>query len=149
MKKIVVWGLCVICFLVLLTGCGSADAVLVNKLDPVKLLTKQEAQEALGKPVKDAEIKENPTGKICVYSSQDGDSFIQLALQDKDNAVQIFTDLKTNLKGIPAPGIGDNAFWAPPGLHVLKGKVYFSIASGKGGVQEINTKLAKIVLTRL
>jgi hypothetical protein len=115
-------------------------------LEPCKLISKAEAEEIMGTALKEGQYSENKVvgQKICLYEAADSDSFafLQIGLtQDAfivpnvlasgQNAKTIFTSIKDafpDREGVA--GIGDDAFLATPGLHVLKGGYYLTFGAG-------------------
>ncbi len=150
---------------------GAKETGTANELiDPCTLLTKSEAEAALSEPVKEPELKDtnNPLGgKICIYEpiSENSDKFIQIGLVQNEgmtknlrdsgyNVKQLYEETKKNLvqDGKPVSGIGDDAFWGTPGLHILKGNVYLNIGVGntsKPENLELAKSLAEKVISRL
>lgn len=100
----------------------------------------------MGTALKEGQYSENKVvgQKICLYEAADSDSFafLQISLtQDAfivpnvlasgQNAKTIFTSIKDafpDREGVA--GIGDDAFLATPGLHVLKGGYYLTFGAG-------------------
>ncbi|MFZ5644707.1 MAG: hypothetical protein ACOY46_14045 [Bacillota bacterium] len=137
-------------------GAKEAAKVLV---EPASLLTKAEAEAALGGQVKEPEIKDtkNPLGqKICFYApvSEKEDRFIQISVVQNEgmsknlrdtgyNVKELYEETKKNLADTkPVPGFGDDAFWGTNGLHILKGSFYVNIAVGNTSRPE-NLEFAK------
>lgn len=134
-------------------------------VDPCKLLTKAEAEPALGEQVKDPVLKDtkNPLGqKMCLYlpMAEKSDKFIQIAVVQNEgmrkelrdqgyNVEQLYKETKNNLPdAMPVPGIGDEAFWGTNGLHTLRGNVYLNISVGNTSKPE-NLELAKRVAEKV
>jgi len=128
-------------------------------VNPCSLITKEEAEAALGEPVQEPEFEDtkNPLGqKLCQYNpkSESSQKFIQISVVQNEgmskvlreqeyNVVKLFQETKKNLaKAQPVPGIGEDAFWGTPGLHVLKGSVYFVVGVGNTDLPA-NLELAK------
>lgn len=136
-----------------------------KQLDVSILITKEEAEDAIGMPVEDAQIsKQEAIGQhILYYNGKEfkptAASFVQLSIsrtQDmshKQSAKTIFTGINNNLEDHQSiEGLGDEAFWGTGGLYVLKGEIFFSVAVGNTGKPEnleICKKLARIVLKRI
>jgi hypothetical protein len=115
-------------------------------IEPCELISKAEAEKIMGTALKEGQQSENKVvgQKICLYEAADSDSFafFQISLtQDAfivpnvlasgQNAKTIFTSIKDafpDRQGVA--GIGDDAFLATPGLHVLKGGYYLTIGAG-------------------
>jgi hypothetical protein len=138
-------------------------------IDACSLITKAEAEAAIGMAVEEPEFSEQPaTGqKTCFYDGTEeniGTGFVQLSIlrtdEMPDNIVEagqsaevIYYSLKDNdLDMKEIEGIGDEAFWGTGGLYVLKEDVYFTISVGNSSVPEnveICKSLAEIVISRL
>jgi hypothetical protein len=135
-------------------------------LDPCKLLPKEDAQAALGKPVSDGKLTEsnNPLGqKLCFYaaSAATDPASIQLSVittgglsdQMKNNkwsAKQQFTSSK-NLGPFTAfPGMGEDAFVRGPTLSVLKGDTTIDIMIvGLNSGSPEHTNALRVAATRI
>jgi len=112
-------------------------------IEPDELISKSEAQQLIGETVKDAEKKETKQVgmKLCVYNSISGSKFLQVSVtqaafmpQNGQSPKSIYATLKNNLKdATKVDGVGDEAFIAPPGLHLLKNNYYITIAVGNSG----------------
>ncbi len=144
-------------------------------VDPAVLLTRADAEAALGAPVKVPEVTTNPMGqKILHYTpAAQGTKvrYVQISVSQTaamparmtrngmsapklfENSLRLLGTSAQNLTGF-----GDKAFWggsglkAGAGLHVLKGDVYFSIDAALGNEQADRTaaeKLAKQALGRM
>lgn len=164
-----------LCLFLLLVGCsngastdeqnGEQNGFVESHLDPCTLITKAEAETALGEPVEDPECTTNsPVGQvICSYSTPETFKFVQIALtrtgdmpdsltEIGESAATIFETTRDNIEGQNISGLGDQAFWGVPGLHVLKGDIYFCISVGstdKPENLEMAKGLAELVLSRL
>jgi hypothetical protein len=123
------------------------------------LLTRAEAEAALGEPVGEPELTEasGPLGQARVYyPALDARSarFVQLAVVRDGwvseplrargyGAARLFAETRTGLAdGLPVAGVGDEAFWGTNGLHVLDDDVYLTISVGNTNRPE-NLDLAK------
>jgi len=167
-------ALLMFCVLLFVAGCGDSGKAVAPQgdaggaketetakglIDPCTLLTKAEAEAALGEQVKEPEFTDtkNPLGqKLCLYSpvSENTGRFIQIGLVQNEgmgknlrdqgyNVEQLYTETKKNLTDAkPVSGIGDEAFWGTNGLHILKGNVYLNISVGNSSKPE-NLELAK------
>jgi len=148
---------------------GANDTENEQPLDACSLITKAEAEAAIGMVVKEPEFTEQPaTGqKICFYDGTEediGTGFVQLSISrtadmpdnmiaSGQSAKTIYYSLKDNdLDMKEIEGIGDEAYWGTGGLYVLKEDVYFNISVGNSSVQEnveICKNLAEIVISRI
>jgi hypothetical protein len=131
---------------VVLPGCKDGNSTTGNSqgkiIDPCELISKADAEQLAGEVFKDAEKKENKVvgQKICLYDSAKEDSFrlFQISLTQQafmpnngQSPKAIYDALKANFpNAAKVDGIGDDAFIAPPGLHVLAGDYYITIAVG-------------------
>ncbi len=135
-----------------------------QKVDPCSLLTKEEIQEALGKPVKDGKLntKANPAvGIPCEYVVGDYGAFSILVkpLGPVETPDKIQSMLGKMMKTSDAPGIGDKSFFAFPGygmvqLNTFKGRTYVIMTLMVPGLSEDQhkapaEKLMKKVLPKL
>ena len=163
-------GLCVAAA-VGVAACGESSApnshsstnapIAVAKLvEPCTLISKGDAESYIGQPLKDAERSETPIVglKLCVYNTvNDGSGkLLQIGLTQQafmpsngQTPKSIYEALKTNFKtAVHVDGIGDDAFISPPGLHVLKGGYYLTIAVGNSNDPK-NQELLKIIGKKL
>jgi hypothetical protein len=111
-------------------------------VDPCGLLSRTEAEQLAGEPFKDAERKENKVvgQKFCLYDAAGENSFRlfqigitqQAFMPDSSRSPKaMYRALRENFPdAVKVEGVGDDAFIAPPGLHVLSGEYYISIAVG-------------------
>ncbi len=145
------------------------------KLDLAKLLTKEDAEEALGEKAANPNITDthNPMGqKIISYHPATGTSMhsvqlsvIQNAWFNSDLRATGYSVKKLQSDGkaqVPTaqeiPGIGDAAYWngnldqVQAGIRVLKGNVHFSVNVWLGDNQKAfdeEKKLAAKIAARL
>lgn len=155
-------------------GPKTAGSESTSLVDPAVLVTKADAEAALGVPVKDPEVVTNPMGqKILNYAAaaegrQAG--MVQVSVnqtaampermrRNGQSAPKLFEDSAGLLGEVkPVPHLGDKAFWggsglrAGAGLHVLKGEVYFIVSVSMGSEEAdfaAAEKLARQALVRL
>jgi hypothetical protein len=156
---------------VFLAGCGESSApssrapanaptVLAKLIEPCGLLSKGDAESYIGQPLKDPERKETPVVglKLCVYDTVSAGSgkLLQIGLTQQafmpnngQTPQSIYAALKANFKNaINVDGIGDDAFISPPGLHVLKGGFYLTVAVGNSNDPK-NQELLQTIGKRL
>lgn len=129
---------------------GSQAAETERLVEPEELISRQEAEELLGEPVKEGEKKEQHAvgQKICYYGGQDEDSgrFLQISVVQTAfiaetaltrTAEEIYFETKEALTETSEQrkieGVGDEYFFGTPGLHILKDGYYLSIAVGNTG----------------
>lgn len=121
----------------------------VSEVEPCELLSKVEAEEVMETVLTEGKYSENRVvgQKLCLYEALDTDSFdfLQIGLtQDASmapdtlasgqNARAIFASIKEAFPDRQnVIGIGDDAFFATPGIHVLKGGYYVTIGAGNIG----------------
>ncbi|KAF1085276.1 hypothetical protein SPSYN_01412 [Sporotomaculum syntrophicum] len=168
-KKIIYYTFSLLLLLLLTGGCSNSEktSAPVNNsekiadekklYDPRELVTKEDAEVALGEPAREPEYRENQMGgKLCVYYpvKESLGKFIQISVsQDegftselqsqKYTAAKLYMDTKAGLDQVQTiSGIGDDAFWGPLGLHILKENVYITIAVGNTNNPE-NLEIAK------
>ncbi|HQD91544.1 MAG TPA: hypothetical protein PLP71_11105 [Syntrophomonadaceae bacterium] len=187
MKKRLVWiTILTLISALFLVGCGSDQNTASDNnshnnsdktsalVEPAQLLTKQEAEEILGEPVKDAKVNTNPIGQIILFYEPVAETtslrYVQLSVnqtaampeamrESGSSAATLFADSKKLLEQAETvSGLGDDAFWggsglaAGAGLHVLKGDVYFTIDAALGddaASREAAEKQAEKILSRL
>lgn len=163
--------------LLLAAGCGKADKggdeqgnnAAQNKsasevTDARSLLTKAEAEALLGEPVKepDYQVKE-PMGQQLLFFSAKSDAalkFIQVSVVQNEgmndslrssgyNVTKLYQETKKMFKDNQSvTGIGDEAFWATNGLHILKSNYYVNISTGNTQ-DPANLELAKKVADKV
>lgn len=115
-------------------------------IEPCELITRTEAEEIMGEKMKDVQYSENKVvgQKICFYEAADENSFafLQISLTQNlfisqnvmasgQNAQTIFNSIKEAFQDREdIKGMGDEAFIATPGIHILKGDYYLTIGAG-------------------
>lgn len=165
----------------LLAGCGGAPAPAANTpaktatapstppaavklIEPCDLISKAEAQQYIGQPMKDAEKKETPAVglKLCVYStvSEGSGKYLQIGITQQafmpnngQTPKAIYDTLKGNFpNALKVSGIGDDAFITPPGLNLLKGNYYLTVAVGNSNDpknQELLKTIGKKIIEKI
>lgn len=132
--------------LIVLTGCKESTNKQQNAradlIEPCDLISRAEAQQLMGEPLKAAEKRENKVvgQKFCTYNAENVDSYSIFQISITQQAAMpgntqspkfIYETLKANFPdAVEVEGIGDDAFIAPPGLHLIKDQYYISIAVG-------------------
>lgn len=163
---------------VLLTGCGSSAAPpakapasppvvsssAAKTIEPCDLVSKAEAQQYIGQPLKDPEKKETAAVglKLCVYNTvQEGSGkLLQIGLTQQSfmpnngqTPKKLYDALKSNFtNALKVDGVGTDAFIAPPGLHVLAGNYYLTVAVGNSNDpknQELLKTIGKKIVGKL
>ena len=115
-------------------------------IEPCKLISKNEAESIMGTALREGEYSENKIvgQKICIYDAADKNSFVflQISLTQNDfiapsvissgqNVNTIFTSIKNAFPDRENINeIGNDAFIATPGIHILKGDYYLTIGAG-------------------
>ena len=115
-------------------------------IEPCKLISKNEAESILETALREGQYSENKIvgQKICIYEAADKNSFVFLqisltqnefiapnVLSSGQNAKTIFTSIKNAFPDRENINeIGDDAFIATPGIHILKGDYYLTIGAG-------------------
>jgi hypothetical protein len=164
--------LLILCSILFLTACGSSDQkassppqqnltttttgqksnppvntnMVKGKIDPCSLITKAEAEAAIGEKVEDPTTEDGNKewGQTrCVYSSASESSakFVQISVVQTESITEglrqkgyttakLLEDTRTQVKGKPISGIGDDAYWGNSNLHVLKKDAYITISTG-------------------
>lgn len=166
----------------ILTGCGGTSAPAAQTpaktssktpaaplsptkvIEPCALVSKTEAEQYIGQPLKEAEKKETPAVglKLCVYSTvaEGSGKLLQIGLTQQSfmtgsnqTPKMLYESIKNNFpKALQVSGIGDDAFISPPGLHVLKGGYYLTVAVGNSNDpknQELLKTIGKKVVDKL
>ncbi len=115
-------------------------------IEPCEIIARAEAEKIMGEEMKDGQYSENRAvgQKICFYEAADDNSFafLQISLTQNSfispdvlaagqNSKTIFTSIKEAFPDRQdITGIGDDAFIATPGIHILKGDYYLTIGAG-------------------
>lgn len=136
-----------------------AETLKGKLIEPGMLISMEEAEKFTGSLMKDAEKTENKVvgQKICFYNPKNEDSrFLQISIQQKafmskslldagETPKTIYETTKKNFeKAVQVDGIGDDAFIAPPGIHILKGEYYITVGVGNSD-DETNRGILKEV----
>lgn len=124
-------------------------------IEPCELITRTEAEEIMGEEMKDGQYSENKVVglKICFYEAADENSFafLQISLTQNSfispnvlasgqNVQTIYNSIKEAFPDRQdIKGMGDDAFIATPGIHILKGEYYLTI--GVGNINRNKDKL--------
>lgn len=123
-----------------------ADGTRDRLIQPEELISRLEAESLMNASFKGCEKSEQAAvgQSICLYESPDSDRFFQISIvQDAaftddmlqyQNAATIYAATKEMLMDVElVENMGDDAFIAIPGIHVLKGTRYLTIAVGNIG----------------
>lgn len=175
--NITVIALLIIVFSSLLVGCGSSSeppaktpsspsssTTSIKLIEPCDLISKTEAQQYIGQPIKDPEKKETAAVglKLCVYNTvaEGSGKLLQIGLTQQafmpnngQTPKKIYDAMKDNFKNaVKVEGIGTDAFIAPPGLHVLTDNYYLTFAVGNANDtknQDLLKSISKNVVGKL
>ncbi|NLF45743.1 MAG: hypothetical protein GX581_06660 [Syntrophomonadaceae bacterium] len=168
MKRTVVIMLIFVLLATLAAGCSGDNnngkdntsdksAVSASVIEPEQLISKEEAEELIGAAVADMQKSEQDAVgmKQCLYefTEEAADSFLQVTLNQQafmknpNPAItpkSIFEDIKDNFEEelTLIEGVGDEAFIATPGIHILQGEYYMIIAVGNTS-DETNRNILK------
>jgi hypothetical protein len=159
---------CNIAFSILFAGTlHSSIAMAGGAFNPCELLNKGEAEVLIGEAVNEPALKEtkNPLGqKMCLYSTTSSNRLVQISItrtvdmnakvrENGQSAITIYTTTQQMLSPVEqVSGVGDNAFWGIPGLHILKGEVYILVSVGttsKPENRDLARKIAEKLIPRL
>ncbi|MBT8342996.1 MAG: hypothetical protein HKP58_19120 [Desulfatitalea sp.] len=136
----------------------AADRIkLTSLVEPCELIPKNEAESIMGTALQEGKYSENKKvgQKICIYEAENTNSFVFLqisltqngfissnVLSSGQNAKAIYTSIKNAFPDREnISRIGDDAFIATPGIHILVGDYYLAI--GAGNIMRNKDKLIK------
>lgn len=158
MKKTLAIGI-----IILLSMADWGTVCASDRFDPCGLLSREEAASLAGEPVGVPEPQEshNPLGqKMCLYNTESSSRLIQLSVirtegiaakirKHGQSAVKIYNATKEMLDPVEnVSGIGDDACWGTPGLHILKGDTYVLVSVGNTSKSE-NLELARQIAIKV
>jgi len=115
-----------------------APRVTGSLIDPCALISRSDVERIIGEPMKAAvQTEERSAGlRLCGYETErEGSSIlVQVGVMQPD-AEQTprfrYESLRNNTPEAPkVAGIGDEAFIATPGLHIMKNGCYLTVAVG-------------------
>jgi hypothetical protein len=167
-KTVLVSLILTLLFTLLLPGCGGGSVSKMpapaKLIEPCDLVSKSEAEQFIGKPVKNPEKKETAAVglKLCIYDSvaEGSGQLLQIGLTQQafmpgngQTPKKIYDALKSNFSNAAKiDGIGNEAFIAPPGLHILAGNYYLTVAVGNSNDpknQELLKTIGKKIVGKL
>jgi hypothetical protein len=148
------------------TGAGDDEgdaAAAGGELAACDLITADEAEEVIGKPVELDDQGSNSTFGVCTYQSEAGDNFIlSVAFGAGPSAYESAVDslpAATGSKPEEVSGIGDRAVFVDTGsgaaakngaVYALAGDNYLNLSySGDRDAQQVTTEAAGIAAGRL
>ncbi len=120
--------------IILMTPCtlfaGSSDS-----MNPCDLITQVEASDIMSEPMAVGELEKREVihMQLCLYKPLNANSFtmLQVSIINGPRAKESFNGIKTNFPNHEAvKNIGDDAYFATPGLHILAEGYYLGIAAG-------------------
>lgn len=135
---------------------GAAAAVKAGIIDPCRLIPRAEAERIMGTTLADGPSTEQKAVglKICLYEASDlAQGLFQVSLTQAafmSEQVLAFGQTPTSIfnttkeifpQRTPVAGVGEEAFIAPPGLHILNRDYYLVIALGNTGRAENRARL--------
>lgn len=138
-------------------GAGQASS---NLPDPCTLITRAQAEQAMGNPAAGpGTLEGGPTERTCSYKEgQDGPGSVTLHISDHPDSLKQLV-AGTHVDGQPVSGLGDEAIFAPglETLFVRKGSVAFTVQvatlaivqGGRGSGKDVVVQLATSVLAQL
>lgn len=159
MRKRYIIILALLILTLIFTGCGSSGGSTSSGsktvIEPEQLISKTEAQALTKLTLKDgAKTEQAVVGqKIIFYDSaatNTGVSFLQVSLTQQafmpsgsSNTPQsIYNSIKSTISSTArVEGVGDDAFFATPGLHILSDGYYIVIAAGNSDKASVQTVL--------
>lgn len=118
----------------------------VRVIAPCEVLTQADAEAIMGEAMKEGESRDNKVvgQKLCLYNAAEESSFafLQISLTQNafmpedtltsgQNARRIYETTKSAFPDRETVnGMGDEAFIATPGIHILSGDYYIVIGAG-------------------
>jgi hypothetical protein len=128
------------------TESGSPDKGAADIIEPSQLISQEEAGLIMGETMDSAETMEQQTIglKQTFYTSSESGEMLQVTLHQQAfmpseqsmTPEDLYRAITTDFPGaIEADGIGDEAWLATPGLHILADGYYIVIAAGNMSVE--------------
>jgi len=162
MKKINIAAIILFALALVMTGCaGSSGSSGSNDnktkiIEPEQLISKEDAQQITGLTLDDGKKTENPVvgQKIMYYApvndTSSGLSYFQISIsqqafmpKDSQNTPQsIYETTKAAFSDADkAEGVGDEAMYFVPGLHILSDGYYIVLAAGNSDDETVRQAL--------
>lgn len=120
-------------------------------IEPEQLISREEAAELLGEPVMLGDKTDNEVvgQKLACYEAEDDNSilFLEVSLQQQAYMPEGMTPKGMFDATIGAfepeevPDIGDEAYFATPGLHIMAHDYYILIASGNLDNEDVRARI--------
>jgi hypothetical protein len=128
------------------------DSAAAGIIEPSALISREEAESVLGISLGTAQTSEQKRVglKQCLYESED--RFFQIGLtqqammptEQTQTPESLYRAIVENFEdAVQAEGIGDEAYFATPGLHVLQDGYYILIAIGNLSDEDNREKLTE------
>jgi hypothetical protein len=148
-------------------GGAAVAAMQAGIIDPCRLISRADAERIMGTTLADGPATEQKAVglKICLYEAPDlGQGLFQVSLTQAafmseqvlafgQSPTSIFNTTKEIFpQRTPVAGVGEEAFIAPPGLHILSRDYYLVIALGNTDRAENRARLeeaGKIAVSNL
>ncbi len=137
-------------------GDDSGDDGAAGAVDACSLVTKDEAEAALGAPVSDGEAQEFPPIYNCRYQTEDFDILdVTVVVYDDDETAEASYEMALDINDYPEiGGLGERAYDGRPigGVNVLQGRYELSVDVSAGESDEdfdTATGLAERAVDRL
>jgi len=126
-------------------------------LEPSALISQKEAEDILGKKLSEAKTKEQKAVglKLCIYEAEDV-GYLQIGLTQQaampgnmtpksiyDGIIGAFPDAKK------AEGVGDEAYYCTPGIHIMRNGYYINVALGNSKDTEKLAEAGKLAVVNL
>jgi hypothetical protein len=141
-------------------ACAAGQQKTHQLIEPCELITQVEAEEIMGVALKEGQYRENQVvgQKMCLYEAADENAFafLNISLTQNafmppkifaagQNAKSIFSTIKEAFPDREAVNeMGDDAFIATPGIHILKGDYYVTVGAGNINQNRDKLKIAGI-----
>lgn len=124
-----------------------------NLIEPTQLISKAEAEQITGAPLNDTKTTENDVvgQKIADYTTPDGSNYLQIEITQQAFIKTAGITPQSQYDGIKAAlsdvvkveGVGDDAFFAIPGIHIIYRGYYISVSTGLSSATKDQERLKK------
>ena len=124
-------------------------------IEPSQLVSKTEAEGIVGVSLSDAENTEQPVVGLKMSNYESEDRFLQVSLtqaammpEGGQSPQEIYQAIVENFAdAVKVDGVGDEAYYATPGIHIMKDGYYISVAVGNSDSEETGNMLKQAGLT--